>query len=635
MPRLTALRVAPLERLALDLRFAPRATLLRQIEAAERLAGEIDTDRAYPLAWVAKRLTGFRPEAGEADEVSLPGAALAGDLSAFVERLSTRAALTARDCGAGALSLEALCARWGVTRKTIERKRREGLVGRRIVGKGGRPALMFTMGAVEQFERRSAIPPNPTARRRTGAQRNDGPTKAARAPRADARTREKVARLARRGKAREGWSSGEAATRIASTWGERLGVSRATAKRAVRRRDRESDAPTFADERGPVDARKAEVARRAWKRGVSVAVLAARLGRSRASIHRVVNERRAALLRALDLACPESPLFERPDAAGTLLAPPAVREGLLAPPETDARSFRASAIGAPPPSESDELARAAAMCFLRWRARRAIGALPRFNPSSTALDAIETDLRWAEALCIAQARSLVRLALRSIEERAGVALTAMAPHAARAAHEAAMGAIVRAAWAFDPFEALGARDERRRLAAAATSFLTKALAGLAERDARPRAAVPKDARPVAQRTRAAPGATAHAALMDWTAHAAPWSAWLGAPGGVRERLAAPGGLDAPGSLDAAHREAVRLRYGWGDERSEGIGSSGGSAACGGAPMTLAQIASAMGVTRSRAGALALEGERMVRGLTRRARTRERIERTPRRPKERS
>lgn len=605
MPRLTALRVAPLERLALDLRFAPRLTLLRQIEAAERLAGEIDTDRAYPLAWVAKRLTGFRPEAGEADEVSLPGAALAGDLSAFVERLSTRAALTARDCGVGALSLEALCARWGVTRKTIERKRREGLVGRRIVGKGGRPALMFTLAAVERFERRS-----PGTRPRTGpsARGIDGPTKAARTPRANARTRETVARLARRGKAREGWSSGEAAARIASAWGERLGVSRSAVARALRRRDRESDAPMFADERGPVDAREAEFARRAWKRGVPVAALATRFGRSRASIHRVVNERRATLLRSLDLACPESPLFERPDAAATLLAPPAVREGLFAPPETDARSFRATAIGAPPPSEPDELARAAAMCFLRWRARRAIGALPRFNPSSGALDAIETDLRWAEALCIAQSRSLARLALRSIEERAGVPLTAMAPHAARAAHEAAMGAIVRAAWAFDPFEALGARDERRRLAAAATSFLTKALAGLADRGARPGAALPRDARPVAQRSRAAPGATAHAALTDWAAHAAPWSAWLGAPPGVRAAL---------GSLGAAHREAVRLRYGWSARSATSAGHDGGLP-----PMTLAQIASVMSITRTRVGLVVIEGERLAKGLSSRARVRE-------------
>src|SRR4029079_11703691 len=44
-----------------QIRFTPRVTQLPQVEAAERLIAEIDSEKAYPYEYVCFRVTGYRP----------------------------------------------------------------------------------------------------------------------------------------------------------------------------------------------------------------------------------------------------------------------------------------------------------------------------------------------------------------------------------------------------------------------------------------------------------------------------------------------------------------------------------------------------------------------------------------------
>src|SRR3954466_15633187 len=44
-----------------QIRFAPRVKKLQQVEAAERLIAEIDSDKTYPYEYVCFRVTGYRP----------------------------------------------------------------------------------------------------------------------------------------------------------------------------------------------------------------------------------------------------------------------------------------------------------------------------------------------------------------------------------------------------------------------------------------------------------------------------------------------------------------------------------------------------------------------------------------------
>src|SRR3954452_14427449 len=44
-----------------QMRFAPRTKKLQQVEAAERLISEIDSEKTYPYEYVCFRITGYRP----------------------------------------------------------------------------------------------------------------------------------------------------------------------------------------------------------------------------------------------------------------------------------------------------------------------------------------------------------------------------------------------------------------------------------------------------------------------------------------------------------------------------------------------------------------------------------------------
>ena len=151
MPRLTALRIAALRDLADQLRYAPRERLRKELLAAVALAGELDPELNYPEDWVVHRITGYRPEI-EAP-ATIVGGALLSELSALVERISAEAGFTEHAVGGGAASEAGLADRGGVSRKTIERFRRRGLVAHRVRDEGGRARLAFSAEAVEVFER--------------------------------------------------------------------------------------------------------------------------------------------------------------------------------------------------------------------------------------------------------------------------------------------------------------------------------------------------------------------------------------------------------------------------------------------------------------------------------------------------
>lgn len=545
MPRLTTLRIGALDDLARQLRFAPRPAVLRHIRAAEAIAADLEPERAYPLAWLVFSLTGYRAEEGdETHDVAIVGLALRADLSAFVERLSDQAALTADDLDDAHLSLDELCARWRVDRKTIERRRREGLIARRVRDADGRVRLVFASAVVERFERARPDAPPPLRR-------------------LDRAERALLVRRARRYRERLGWSLNQAAERLA----ERSGRSRETVRRALRAHDEGAAEPIFA-RRAPLTDRDRLAAQRARRRGLEIARIAEGMGWTVSTTQRAIHEGRAALLRSLDLAAPSSPMFQRADARGVLLAPPEVRSGLGGAAHEPAAVFVASAREAARPAETVERLRAAAACYLRWSAQRRIESLRPTSPRASDLDAIETDLRWCSLLLIELVRGQRALALRTIEDLLGAPLLGLPAEDVRRLHALSMRALADAAWTFDPF-----RPAPHRLAGHATGHLARALA-----------------RPAAEaRRRASPGARRshhrEIDLVDWSRSVAPWQRWLEPPARLRRRAMEPGAPAHCGMLAA-------LRNGW--------------APPGHPPMTLAEAGRALGV--GGAGAAQIEAQ---------------------------
>jgi hypothetical protein len=388
--------VAEIQELGQQLMYAPAETRRRQMDAAERLLEEVDPRRLYPADFVIYRVTGYRTDRG-AEPVTIVGEALVADLITLIQRLSDSLDLPADDRGRRAIPFDELPQRLSVSVKSLQRYRRQGLVCHYVVFADGSRRLACFEDRLKRFVdghgpklRRAA------AFSRLGSDEHGTVLEEARELR------------------RAGLSLNAAARELAL----RHGRAHETMRMLLRRHDRRSGAPIFSDP-GPLTPRDEAIIYRAARFGVRPALLAGRFRKSRASIHRAINRRRAEVLRRLDLAWVELPTMDLPDAQTVILSAPAAAGG------AHVEGFGGDALlliercrGEHEPPVDQEHGLIAALNLLARRAARAIAGLGE-RPGSEALDVIETDLRRAAIL----RRRLVRLglpaALRAVEQALG------------------------------------------------------------------------------------------------------------------------------------------------------------------------------------------------------------------------
>lgn len=474
MPRLSPIRTSALEDLAEQLRFAPRATIRRQLDAIDRLAGEVEESGMYPEDWIVQRITGFRARMDE--PAMVVGAALLGDLSALSEHLCAHARLGPGDMGEGAVELGELCRAWSVDRRTVNRYRRRGLIARRGMDDAGHTRLYFSPAALDAFRSREG----------------DRLDRAGAFARLSGEERERIALRAARAR-REGMVSVSAAAREEAAASGR-------AHETVRRILLDYEVREGKEGRGALSAGERRAVYEAERRGERAASIAARFGRSRASVGRIAREVRAEILRRVrgELAA-----LDLDDAAleAAIGAPIAARLGAGA--MNDARELIEGSRRDGPIGAEDERQRSLAYRALVTRAAHSIDALPRFDPPAAALDRIEADLRWAlrlKRVIMWTHRSLV---VRGLEERSARGLLELPPDELRAMLECGFGALA---------EGIDRHDARRggRLAAPVSLAIARALASVGL----PGAIGPDAAR------RAAPEVIA---IADLTARAGAWS----------------------------------------------------------------------------------------------------------------
>ena len=107
-------------------RFTPKEKKLEQIDQAERLRGELKSDREYSYEYLCFRITKYRPESYP--DLRLSGKEARHDLRLFVEDLSDSANVSAEDVGEKVLTVEEISRQFRVSTKTISRWRCQGLV---------------------------------------------------------------------------------------------------------------------------------------------------------------------------------------------------------------------------------------------------------------------------------------------------------------------------------------------------------------------------------------------------------------------------------------------------------------------------------------------------------------------------
>jgi len=284
-----------------QVRFAPPARRLEQLNRAERLLAEIDPNRQYPYQFICFRITEYRPDS-HADLV-IQGSDLRHDLYLVIKDLvKSMPAIPMEEVPEPVLTLEQVSKRLNVSTKTISRWREKGLVGARPILCNGKRQMGFVQSMVDRF---LATNPNRVERGGRFSQMSD-------------LEKEDILRRAKRLAHVGGGTLTEVSRRIA----RRLGRSPETIRYTIKNFDRSyPDLALFPNVAGPLDAGTKETIFSSYRRGIPVDTLARRFRRTRTSMYRVINEVRAQHLleRPLDYIYHAS--FDDPALEAEILGP--------------------------------------------------------------------------------------------------------------------------------------------------------------------------------------------------------------------------------------------------------------------------------------------------------------------------
>ena len=509
MPRLPTLHLPALADLLQQLRFAPRATRLRQMHNAEELAAEIRPGQSYPHDFIVFRLTGYRPE-GEDNPVVYEGETLRAELGVFVELLCDTLNLSRDELEEESYTTAELQELWSVSVRTISRYRRQGLIAYRVIDRGRR-RLIFPGHQVERF----------------AAGRSKELAEAKSFSRIDEELAKKMIRRAGRYHDTLGYSLNRAAKRLA----RRFNRGHETVRKLLARHDASAGGNAIFIEPGPLSAKQREAIFRAWRRGVKAERIAAHYRRSRSSVHRAINEQRLIVLQRQDLSGPETAMFSREDAASVILAPAPVRSDLLTERVENLAQFIREAEKNELPEAEEEQVLCTARVFLLYQARQALAELPRQQPSALVLDRVETNLRWATRLKEKLIAHHLKLALDTVEDFMGREITELPGNTARELCTLMVETLSEAVDRHDVFKG-------GRLAAPVSLGLARALGRSFDR---PHAGLAK-----------MHGSGETIGLPDLRGKLDDWQQWLDLPLYLRDRFH---------RLNAEEKQVINLRYG--------------------------------------------------------------------------
>jgi len=295
-----------LAQLLMQLRFTPETKRRAQLEAAERLYSIIDKAKEYPYDFVCFQITGYQPRGGQEQEI-IAGRDLRDDLQIFIARLSGKLAVPVSEVGEKVWTVEDLAARFKVTTKTVNRWRKRGLLARKFIfNETAGPAihrLGFLESAVERFARE-----NPELVAGAGQFR-----------RLTESQRQQVIRTARSLAAKTALSRHQIACQIA----EKLEVARETVRTLLQQYEKKHpDKPVFRRPLGRIQPAETTELFRLYKQGVGIPQLMQRFDRSRATVHRIINQRRAAALLARKIEYVPSEEFLQASARDQILGQP-------------------------------------------------------------------------------------------------------------------------------------------------------------------------------------------------------------------------------------------------------------------------------------------------------------------------
>jgi RNA polymerase sigma factor (sigma-70 family) len=283
-----------------ELRFAPRAQKEKQLGAARELLSIVDDGKEYPFEFVCFRITGYRPKSDSAAK-AINGSDLAHDLWAFINTLSSRLSLAASDQPETVYTIDDLAQHFSVSQKTINRWQKKGLVGYTFVFDDGTKRLGFLASAVDDFSRAN---PELVASGKNFT-------------RLTAQEKQHIIKLARDFAQQGKVTRHQVIKKITSVTDRAAETIRRV---LIDYENNNPDKPIFKKPSGVVGAKEAALIHKLRQQSVSIKELTERFNRSRSSIHRIINTRRAKALLARKIKFVDSTEFLDPDAEEKILA---------------------------------------------------------------------------------------------------------------------------------------------------------------------------------------------------------------------------------------------------------------------------------------------------------------------------
>jgi len=289
-----------LAELLMQIRFTPAAKRRKQLDAAEKLYAITESGKRYPFEFVFYRITGFQHKGPMGGEL-IGGGRLREDLRFFITALSSQIAEPVGEQAEKVYTVEGLAKELGVSTKTIGRWRKRGLLARKFIFPDGAKRLGFFKSTVEEFQATNA----------------DLTANAKSFSRLSSAEKQQIVKRAAVHAGKTGVSRQDVIRRIA---GE-LGRSRETIRSTlVAYENSHPDKPVFKRPAGVTQPEEAAEIYNLFRQKVPLRDLMKRFNRSKSSIYRIINVRRAKslLLRKIEFIASDE--FLQEDAKEIILA---------------------------------------------------------------------------------------------------------------------------------------------------------------------------------------------------------------------------------------------------------------------------------------------------------------------------
>ncbi len=288
-----------LAELLMQLRFTPAAKRRKQLDAAEKLYAIIEADKRYPFEFVFYRITGFQHKGSMGEEL-IGGGQLLEDLRIFITTLSSQVAEPVRHQAEKVYMVEELARELGISAKTVGRWRKRGLFARRFTCPDGAKRLGFLKSTVDKFmAANAALAANAKSFSRLSAAE-----------------KQQIVRRAAALAGKSGTSRQDVIRQIAAEVGRSHETIRST---LVAHEKNHPDKPLFKRPPGVTEPPEAAEIYNLFKQAVPLQELMKRFNRSKSSIYRIINVRRAKslLLRKIEFIASDE--FPRDDAKEIIL----------------------------------------------------------------------------------------------------------------------------------------------------------------------------------------------------------------------------------------------------------------------------------------------------------------------------